>query len=92
MYAHDFRTSIARNVMSERLPMGVETRYNIKESVAEKKVAPRFELGMEALQASALPLGYATLAERDFLYRKRNYVVKPKNEKKSFITKKYFTA
>jgi hypothetical protein len=25
------------------------------------KVAPRFELGMEALQASALPLGDATL-------------------------------
>jgi hypothetical protein len=26
-----------------------------------KKVAPRFELGMKALQAPALPLGYATL-------------------------------
>jgi hypothetical protein len=28
--------------------------------VKDEKVAPRFELGMEALQASALPLGYAT--------------------------------
>lgn len=27
------------------------------------KVAPRFELGMEALQASALPLGHATVRE-----------------------------
>ncbi len=27
----------------------------------KKKVAPRFELGMEALQASALPLGHATV-------------------------------
>jgi hypothetical protein len=28
------------------------------------KVAPRFELGMEALQASALPLGDATLRKK----------------------------
>jgi hypothetical protein len=41
--------------------MGVETIYSIKEKTkGKKKVAPRFELGMEALQASALPLGYAT--------------------------------
>ncbi len=31
------------------------------------KVAPRFELGMEALQASALPLGHATLIECCFI-------------------------
>jgi hypothetical protein len=33
-------------------------------------VAPRFELGMEALQASALPLGYATV-EWQSLYKKK---------------------
>lgn len=27
------------------------------------KVAPRFELGIEALQASALPLGHATIKD-----------------------------
>jgi hypothetical protein len=31
------------------------------ERLKKEKVAPRFELGMEALQATALPLGYATL-------------------------------
>ena len=30
----------------------------------KEKVAPRFELGMEALQASALPLGHATVLVR----------------------------
>ena len=38
--------------------MGVETRYNKGPYV--NKVALRFELRMGALQAPALPLGYAT--------------------------------
>lgn len=40
--------------------MGVATRYNKSLLAREKKVAPRFELGVKALQASALPLGHAT--------------------------------
>jgi hypothetical protein len=42
--------------------MGVDTRNNkvITRYEMEKKVAPRFELGIKALQASALPLGHAT--------------------------------
>ncbi len=47
--------------MSSRLPIGVATIYNKGDSrKKESKVAPGFEPGMEALQASALPLGYAT--------------------------------
>lgn len=44
------------------------------------KVAPRFELGVEALQAPALPLGYATLVENlylSFLQDKRQILFLP---------------
>ncbi len=53
----------ARSVMSSRLPMGVATIYNMRDPVRKEKVVPGFEPGMEALQASALPLGYTTLNE-----------------------------
>lgn len=42
--------------MSSRLPIGVA----IKKSIYGEKVALRFELRVGALQAPALPLGYAT--------------------------------
>ena len=43
-------------------------------------MAPRFELGIEALQASALPLGHATVSERASLYTIAD----------SFVNKKLF--
>jgi hypothetical protein len=39
----------------------VNKKIICNERLKKEKVAPRFELGMEALQATALPLGYATL-------------------------------
>ena len=36
-------------------------------------MAPRFELGIEALQAPALPLGYATTRTTILLYRKKTF-------------------
>lgn len=54
-------------MISPKFPIGVAIKNNPNwrlggKNVKKRKVAPRFELGMEALQASALPLGYATIA------------------------------
>ena len=50
---------------SDKWPMGVAMRYNTKKPLKEVKMRwhPDSNWGMEALQASALPLGDATLLE-----------------------------
>ena len=59
---------MARKVISARLPIGVATRYSIK--IKEKRWHPDSNWGMEALQASALPLGYATVERKPYTQKK----------------------